>query len=299
MSVHGARQKINDIVMSWPGVSADTHRFGGTEFRLGTRKLGHIHGDHLVDLPFPKKVRDEIVAAGRAQPHHVLPRSGWVSFYLNEPADIDRAVALLRQSFDLAGQNSLARRTELVSPQKNRGIDWRHNYESNHCRCPSNLAGDCPGVASFGAFVSPLGTIPLRIVIAVAAPLIVFFAVYSMSAALRTFVLEIDVALATALQAWRFGGFTFLALYAHGVLPGIFSWPAGLGDMAIGVTAPWVAFALGRQSDFVTSRLFVVWNLLGILDLVVAVSIGAVQRASPQAQRVRSPLHQWHKCRSC
>jgi predicted DNA-binding protein (MmcQ/YjbR family) len=107
MSVPGARQRINDIVMSWPGVSAATHRFGGTEFRLGTRELGHIHGDDLVDLPFPNKVGDEIVAAGRAQPHHVLPRSGWVSFYLNESADIDLAVALLRQSFDLARQQSL------------------------------------------------------------------------------------------------------------------------------------------------------------------------------------------------
>jgi Family of unknown function (DUF5519) len=107
MPVPGARQKINDIVTSWPGVSAATHRFGGTEIRLGTRELGHIHGDDLVDLPFPKKVRDEIVAAGRAQPHHVLPRSGWVSFYLNEPADIERAVALLRESFDLAERQSL------------------------------------------------------------------------------------------------------------------------------------------------------------------------------------------------
>lgn len=102
MSVSGAREKIHEAVLGWPGVTARPHRFGGTEYKLGRREIGHIHGDHLVDIPFPKKVRDEIVAAGRAEPHHVLPQSGWVSFYLNEPTDIEHAIELLRQSFDLA-----------------------------------------------------------------------------------------------------------------------------------------------------------------------------------------------------
>jgi predicted DNA-binding protein (MmcQ/YjbR family) len=104
MAVNGARQKIHETVLSWPDVTAHSHRFGGTEFRLGKRELGHIHGDHLVDIPFPKKVRDDIIAAGRAKPHHVLPNSGWVSFYLNESDDIERAIALLKQSFELAAK---------------------------------------------------------------------------------------------------------------------------------------------------------------------------------------------------
>jgi len=68
----------------------------------------------------------------------------------------------------------------------------------------------------------------------------------------------------------------FIALYAYGVLPGLFAWPAGLGDMAIGATAPLVVLALRRQPAFAVGRLFRVWNLLGILDLVVAVSLGAL-----------------------
>ena len=102
MASHHARQKIHEAVLSWPGVTAHSHRFGGTEYRLGRRELGHVHGDHLVDIPFPKKMRNEIVAAGRAQPHHILPDSGWVSFYLNEPADVEQAIALFKASFDLA-----------------------------------------------------------------------------------------------------------------------------------------------------------------------------------------------------
>jgi hypothetical protein len=104
MTVNGAGQKIHETVLTWPGVTAHPHRFGGTEFRLGKRELGHIHGDHLVDIPFPRKMRDEIIATRRAEPHHILPNSGWISFYLNEPDDIERAITLLRQSFELAAK---------------------------------------------------------------------------------------------------------------------------------------------------------------------------------------------------
>ena len=110
MSVQGAHEKIHAAVASWPEVTAHAHRFGGTEFRLGKRELGHIHGDALVDIPFPKKVRDEIIAAGRAEAHHILPESGWVSFYLNKPADLDHALALFKQSYELA----LAQRSRLI-----------------------------------------------------------------------------------------------------------------------------------------------------------------------------------------
>ncbi len=65
-------------------------------------------------------------------------------------------------------------------------------------------------------------------------------------------------------------------LYAHKVLPGVFALPAGLGDMAIGATAPWIILALVCQPSFAVSGTFIRWNILGILDLVVAVSIGAV-----------------------
>jgi hypothetical protein len=98
----GARKRITNTVTSWEGVSAHPHRFGGTEYRLGRREIGHIHGNRLVNIPFPTKMRDEIVAAGRAQPHHVLPESGWVSFYINEDGDVENAIGLLRESYTIA-----------------------------------------------------------------------------------------------------------------------------------------------------------------------------------------------------
>ena len=102
MSVRGAQAFITRALTSWVGVTVQPHRFGGVEYAIGKREIGHIHGDHLVDIPFPKKVRDEIIAVGRAQPHHILPETGWVSFYLREQDDIDKAITLLHESYEIA-----------------------------------------------------------------------------------------------------------------------------------------------------------------------------------------------------
>ncbi len=102
MSVKGAQASITRAATGWAGVTQKPHRFGGVEYVIGKREIGHIHGDQLVDIPFPKKIRDEIVAAGRAQPHHVLPKTGWVSFYLREEDDVEKAITLLHESYEIA-----------------------------------------------------------------------------------------------------------------------------------------------------------------------------------------------------
>ena len=102
MPVPGAKTRINNALKDWAGIKAQPHQFGGTEYRLGRREIGHVHGDNLVDIPFPKKARNELVAAGRAEPHHILPQSGWVSIYLEQALDVERAIDLLRLSFEIA-----------------------------------------------------------------------------------------------------------------------------------------------------------------------------------------------------
>jgi hypothetical protein len=92
-------QRIADEVSGWPEVTVHSHRFGGVEFRHGRRELGHLHGDHLADLPFPKRIRDELVAAHRADPHHVLPDSGWVSRQIRTAGDEADVIELFRLNY--------------------------------------------------------------------------------------------------------------------------------------------------------------------------------------------------------
>ena len=127
-----------------------------------------------------------------------------------------------------------------------------------------------------GAFVGPSRTPPIAVGVGVGAPLLAFFAWMRFSPSFRGMILSLDLRLIVGMQAWRWAGFGFLALYAHNVLPAVFALPAGLGDMAVGIAAPWVVLGLVRHPGFATSAKFVRWNLLGILDLVVAVSIATL-----------------------
>jgi hypothetical protein len=127
-----------------------------------------------------------------------------------------------------------------------------------------------------GAFVVAGGGPPLALLIGLVAPLTLFLVGYSAIRPLREFIFSVDVRLIAGIQAWRWAGFGFLTLYTYKILPGIFAWPAGLGDMAIGITAPLMLAGLLRRPGFASSRSFVAWNLSGILDLTVAVSIGAL-----------------------
>jgi hypothetical protein len=95
-----AAELIRKEVESWPGVSTAPHRFGGVEFRVGRRELGHLHGSRLADLPFPVSIRKELIAARRADPHHILPESGWVSFRIRGDADADAAIELFRLNYE-------------------------------------------------------------------------------------------------------------------------------------------------------------------------------------------------------
>jgi Ni,Fe-hydrogenase I large subunit len=95
-------EHIATVVRSWPGVEAAPHRFGGVEFRLGRRELGHLHGDALADLPFTRGIRDMLVETGRAQPHHVHPDSGWVSKQIRSDEDVREVVELFRLAYERA-----------------------------------------------------------------------------------------------------------------------------------------------------------------------------------------------------
>lgn len=140
------------------------------------------------------------------------------------------------------------------------------------------LAGWFLGVLTAGAagvFESAPSRPPLPLLVAVAAPPLLLAFAYRASRVFRGYVLGIDLRLLTALQAWRVLGGMFLALYAFDLLPGLFAWPAGVGDLAVGVAAPFVVLAMVRGAP--TWRRQVAWlNIAGLADFVGAVGTGVL-----------------------
>jgi len=84
-------------------------------------------------------------------------------------------------------------------------------------------------------------------------------------------------------QFYRALGSIFLILYGAGKMPGLFAWPAGIGDVLVGTLALVVAIAYARGPEK-NGDLVWVWNILGLTDLSVAVATGMVTAPSPIQQ---------------
>jgi hypothetical protein len=124
-----------------------------------------------------------------------------------------------------------------------------------------------------GVFASPPGAPPVAIGLASAVPPLVVIGWLAGSARFRSWVRDLDLRLLTLVQTWRVAGLAFLALYAVGDLPARFALPAGLGDVAVGLTAPLVAVYViggGRWAR----RTYIGWTVVGIVDLLLAVTLG-------------------------
>jgi hypothetical protein len=114
---------------------------------------------------------------------------------------------------------------------------------------------------------------PLPLGLAALTPIVLFLAWFISSPKFRQFALSLSPRVLTLVQSWRIAGFTFLALATYGILPNLLALPAGWGDIVIGATAPFAALTLATPGHH---KSFILWQILGITDLVTAVALGAL-----------------------
>jgi hypothetical protein len=97
--------EIENEVLSWEHVTLQMHKFGGIQFNLYDKELGHIHGNGLLDILFSRKTKSELMLKYPVREHHVFKHSGWISFQIKTEVDKKIAIQLLRYSY-LAAQNN-------------------------------------------------------------------------------------------------------------------------------------------------------------------------------------------------
>ena len=96
-----ASERITAEVTSWPGVTAGDGERGEFGFRVGRREIGHLHGDRVLHIGYPKDVWQELFDAGRIGYHPVFPgKPGFGSRALSTDADVEDAIALIRINYE-------------------------------------------------------------------------------------------------------------------------------------------------------------------------------------------------------
>jgi hypothetical protein len=129
-----------------------------------------------------------------------------------------------------------------------------------------------------GFFVSSAAAVP-RIAYALL-PLAAGYLGFRLLRSVRTVVDQIPLHSMIGLQLYRALGVVFLVEWMLGALPGAFALPAGIGDIAIGLTAPLVA-ARVRAGAPRAREAAILWNVLGVADLLVAVTMGVTTTPGP------------------
>ena len=135
-------------------------------------------------------------------------------------------------------------------------------------------------LAAAGFFTTDGVEPPWRLGLAVGLPVAAVAVAVWRSEAVRAWADCLDLRLLIALQSWRFGGFVFIAMSANGLLPASFAIPASLGDVAMAVTAPFVANYVVRVGR-AAMPLLIGWTIFGFLDLIAAVTLGILNSEGP------------------
>jgi Family of unknown function (DUF5519) len=92
-------RKLEEEIAAWQNISVHPHRFGGKEFLFESAEVGHMHEGGIVDIPFPRAVRNVLLASGLAEQHHWVPNSGWITFQMRNEEDLSHALWLMRLSY--------------------------------------------------------------------------------------------------------------------------------------------------------------------------------------------------------
>jgi Family of unknown function (DUF5519) len=93
--------RLADALRAWPSITTGLGRFGAITYSLAAREVGHVHGNSHTDLPLPKPLRNELVDSGKAQPHHFLPQSGWVTVPIDVEGGVEQALEIFKLNYDL------------------------------------------------------------------------------------------------------------------------------------------------------------------------------------------------------
>jgi len=99
MSSESIAAQIQREVTSWPGVTAQAHGGGMIFFHVGRREIGHLHGNRLADLPFPVRIRRQLVAEGKVDLHYLHPTTGWTTYYIKGDHDVPAIIGLFKLNY--------------------------------------------------------------------------------------------------------------------------------------------------------------------------------------------------------
>ncbi len=91
--------EIENEVLSWNNTTVHLHKFGGIQFDVNKKEIGHIHSNGILDILFSREIKTQLIKQGKATEHHTIKNSGWITLHIKTDEDKITAIQLLRDSY--------------------------------------------------------------------------------------------------------------------------------------------------------------------------------------------------------
>jgi hypothetical protein len=134
-------------------------------------------------------------------------------------------------------------------------------------------------MAAQGRYISGPHKPPLLTGLTLLIPLVSFIFAYTRHGSFWRFCQTLDLRLIVIAHAWRIVAIDFILCWIDGRLPAAFALPAGIGDILTGAAAIPLAWAISTHTPALRNR-FIAWNIFGLADLVLAVTLGILHSPS-------------------
>jgi hypothetical protein len=94
-------QELRQRILSLPGVTERPNTgIHEDAFFVGRQMFMHIHGHGHCDIRLPRDLQERVLSEGKARPHRWAPQAGYVTFMVNDEADLEPAMELIQASYD-------------------------------------------------------------------------------------------------------------------------------------------------------------------------------------------------------
>jgi hypothetical protein len=99
----GIAEVIDEIeaeVLMWENTDVQLHKYGGLQFNVKGKEIGHVHGNGLLDVLFTKEIKEKLISKNKAGEHHVFKNSGWISYQIKSREEKEHAIFLLQLAYE-------------------------------------------------------------------------------------------------------------------------------------------------------------------------------------------------------
>ncbi|KLT65413.1 luciferase family protein [Pedobacter sp. BMA] len=91
--------ELENTALKWEQNSVALHQYGGIQFNFSGKEFAHVHSNGILDILLSAQIKSDLILANKVSEHHLITKSGWVTYYLKDKEGLALAIDLLALAY--------------------------------------------------------------------------------------------------------------------------------------------------------------------------------------------------------